>query len=80
VTAVHLLAYLAPVLALVCVLLLGRFPGERAFRRRVARRRSRGRLRPLSEPHRHAPHRLLPRGGALLASALAGRAPPAGSV
>jgi hypothetical protein len=79
VTAVHVLIDLAPVLLLLCVLALGRYPGERAFRRRVVRHRTVSR-RPLRAALRRcdAPA-LLPRGGALLASALAGRAPPVGS-
>jgi len=79
VTLVHALAYLAPLLALLCALLLGRYPGERALCRRLPRSRPR-------RPGRTAPQRrrtaraLLPRGGALLANGLAGRAPPHGSI
>jgi hypothetical protein len=72
----ELLAYLAPLLALAVALLLGRYPGERALRRRLARRADRprrARTLPLPRPY---PRRPLPRGGALLASGLAGRAPP----
>lgn len=67
-------AYLAPVLIVVLLLRLGHYPGERALhalvpprcrRRAVARDRVRQR----------APIRM-PRGTALLASRLAGRAPP----
>jgi hypothetical protein len=78
VTALRVLIDLAPVLVLLCVLALGRYPGERAFRRLVARRRAVRRRLPRAAPRRRDAAALLPRGGALLASALAGRAPPAG--
>jgi uncharacterized protein len=68
--------YLLPALLLLLPLLCGRYPGERLLRAISARPRQ------LPGPPR-APRRRscfpapLPRGGALLASALAGRAPPA---
>jgi hypothetical protein len=69
------LAYIGPFLTLLGFLLSGRYPGERliARPRRPAARRSR----------RAAPARavsfaaIVPRGGRLLAFALAGRGPPA---
>jgi len=69
------LAFLAPALAAFAVLALGRYPGElrllgpvrRAPRRPCART-------PVARPSR----RRRPRGGLLLASALAGRGPPGG--
>ncbi|MEA2332115.1 MAG: hypothetical protein QOH58_2253 [Thermoleophilaceae bacterium] len=73
--ALEVLAHLAPVLALLCALLLGRYPGERALRPRRRPRPPR-RPRPLGGPRRRMDTVLLPRGGALLACALAGRAPP----
>jgi hypothetical protein len=79
VTALHVLIDLAPVLVLLCVLTLGRYPGERALRRRVARLRTVRRRPPRAASRRRDAPALLPRGGALLASALAGRAPPARS-
>ncbi len=77
--SVTLLFYLAPLLALVCVLLLGRYPGERALHRRVRARRPARRRGALARPRTPRPRGLLPRGGALLADGLAGRAPPLGS-
>jgi hypothetical protein len=67
------LGYLAPTLVLVGLLVLGRYPGERALARRAARPRAL-RPAPLLAPARA--RRILPRGGVLLASGLAGRAPP----
>lgn len=70
------LLYLVPALLLLASLLLGRYPGERL-------RLSLGRPRRLARPARPLPARRpasfapLPRGGALLGMALAGRAPPA---
>jgi hypothetical protein len=72
------LAYLAPLLVLLVVLLLGRYPGERALRRRLERPR-RPRVPAPAASHRTRVRRGLPRGGALLAAGLAGRAPPLGS-
>lgn len=69
------LAYLGPLLFALLALWLGRYPGERVLlalsgasgrRRRAAAQRLRG----------HAVM-TMPRGGALIATALAGRAPPA---
>jgi hypothetical protein len=69
------LAYISPFLVLLGFLLADRYPGERligrAPRRAAPRRPSTTRMPALS----FAP--LVPRGGHLLASALAGRAPPA---
>ncbi len=70
------LLYLVPALLLLASLLLGRYPGERL-------RLSLGRPRRLARPARPVPCQRpssfapLPRGGALLGMALAGRAPPA---
>jgi len=79
VSLVDVVALLAPMLALVCALLLGRYPGERALRRRLARRGAPRRTESLVNTQRRAARGLLPRGGALLAHRLAGRAPPLGS-
>ncbi len=73
---VEALGYLAPTLALLVLLVLGRYPGERTFARRIADRLRSGRSRPLSEVRRRSLAVVLPRGGALLAAGLAGRAPP----
>jgi hypothetical protein len=79
VSLLELLVSLAPLLAIALVLLLGRYPGERALRRRLGRRRGRPRGAGAAPvPLRHLRTRL-PRGGALLAYALAGRAPPPGT-
>ncbi len=73
------LFYALPALALLFALCLGHYPGER-LRLRLARPRhlagapSRAAVPP-SRPLLFARHRL-PRGGALLGAALAGRAPP----
>jgi hypothetical protein len=70
------LLYLLPALLLLAPLVLGRYPGERLLRAAVDGLRRRRRP---GEPHRLrqlASLAPLPRGGALLASALAGRAPP----
>jgi hypothetical protein len=71
------LLYLAPLLVLVALLLVRRYPGERQILWLAARRRPR--MRPLAR--RLAPRRrplTLARvaGGAVIAFELAGRAPP----
>jgi uncharacterized protein len=74
---VSALFYLLPALLLLAALLLGRYPGERLLLAMAARRRP-----PLPGASRRPSTRLafhlprLPRGGALLGAALAGRAPP----
>lgn len=72
-------AYLTPGLLILLPLLGGRYPGDRALARVVARRaptRRRGRIlsTPMRRPRPEAP---MPRGGRLVGTALAGRAPPA---
>jgi hypothetical protein len=72
------LAYLAPALLILLPLVGGRYPGDEALVR-VAGRRSRPRRRALPAwlpPRRRRPGALMPRGGRLVAAALAGRAPP----
>jgi hypothetical protein len=71
--------YLVPLLALLVPLAAGRFPGERTLLRiGHGRRVRRSAPRPVGEVRVHrAPSRLLPRGGRLIASALAVRPPPA---
>jgi uncharacterized protein len=67
------LACLAPGAFAFLLLWLGHYPGHRAIAAVIAgpaRRRRRAR------PVRRRPHVLMPRGGELLATALAGRAPP----
>jgi periplasmic copper chaperone A len=72
------LFYALPALALLAVLLLGHYPGERLLLAVAERRR----LRPPAAvavpppPHLLFVRRRLPRGGALLGAGLAGRAPP----
>lgn len=76
---IHALLALAPITVLLGLLARGHYPGEAA----IAAARDR-RSRPVAPPRRFAagvlvvlPLRiLLPRGGALLARRLAGRAPP----
>jgi hypothetical protein len=79
VSAVDVIALLAPMLALLCALLLGRYPGERALRRRLVRSRGPRGPKALARTPRRPARSRLPRGGALLAHSLAGRAPPSGS-
>ena len=71
------LLYLLPALVLAGLLVSGRFPGEELLVRAATRRRRRTRAAP-GVPHRRtrASFALIPRGGRLLAAALAGRAPP----
>lgn len=69
------LLFLGPVLLLFAALTIGRYPGESLLLWVTARAR-----RPRRAPRAFVPRRTLqishPRGGALLALALAGRAPP----
>ncbi len=70
------LLYLAPALLLLVPLAFGRYPGERLLAA-VSRPRSRLRLAGSTAKARpSAPPRSSPRGGVLLALALAGRGPP----
>jgi hypothetical protein len=68
--------YLLPALLIVLALALGRHPGERVIVELCARRAGRPRRRALTLTHRCAGTRPAPRGGRLIATALAGRAPP----
>jgi uncharacterized protein len=71
------LLYLLPALLLLGALLLGRYPGERLLLAAAARRARRPVRASRAAPRRGRPlPALLPRGSALLAAALAGRAPP----
>jgi hypothetical protein len=70
--------YLAPALLILLPLLGGRYPGDEALAR-IAARRSRPARRPPPQappPRRRRTDALLPRGGRLVAFALAGRGPP----
>lgn len=70
------LLYLVPALLLLATLALGRYPGERL---RLALRGARAlvaRPRPAAPPRRPLSLVPLPRGGGLLATSRAGRAPP----
>jgi len=70
--ALEALAFVAPAMVVFATLSLGRYPGERLLLRRPRVRRR----RPSRElPKLHSWVRV-PRGGALLGTALAGRAPP----
>jgi periplasmic copper chaperone A len=70
--------YLLPALALVALLLLGHYPGERLRLRLGGSRHRAARIAAAVPPPRHLlfVRPRLPRGGALLGAALAGRAPP----
>jgi hypothetical protein len=71
-------AYLAPALLILLPLLGGRYPGDEAFARLAARRSRPARRPPPQPPPLRRPRivALLPRGGRLVAGALAGRGPP----
>jgi hypothetical protein len=66
---------LLPVALLLAALALGRYPGERALRRVLARRAPRRRA-PRGTRSRAPVPFLLVRGGPLVGARLAGRAPP----
>ncbi len=70
------LLYLAPALALLAPLVFGRYPGERLLRSVADRCRPRRETAAARPGRRHWGFAPLPRGGSLLASALAGRGPP----
>jgi hypothetical protein len=70
------LLYLAPALLLALPLLAGRYVGEQALARVLTGTTPRQR-RTSHPPPRRPRARLLPRGGRLVAHALASRAPPA---
>jgi uncharacterized protein len=74
---VTVLFYLVPALLLLVALLLGHYPGERLLLA-AARRRPASAVTTAVPPPRHLlfVRPRLPRGGALLGAALAGRAPP----
>jgi hypothetical protein len=73
----QVLLLLAPALLLAAVLAFGRYPGAAVLTRALERRRPRRRVRPvIAAPRVRPAQRRRPRGGALLALALAGRAPP----
>jgi hypothetical protein len=74
--ATEALAYLAPTVLVLALLALGRYPGERAYARHL-RGRSRARIVRVPRARRwRGALPALPRGGALVAAGLAGRAPP----
>ncbi len=71
------LLYLLPALLFALALLCGRYPGERLLLSIASRRRPAAPpVPPVAAPAPPLRLRSLPRGGALLAAALAGRAPP----
>ena len=73
----EVVAYLVPVLLLLAFVAGGRYPGERAYARRLAHARVKPPQRAGRARRRRRPRLAeLPRGGALLAAGLAGRAPP----
>lgn len=70
------LLHIAP-LALVAVpILAGRYPGERFLTAALARKRGHPSAGSPARPSSPRHFRVLPRGGRLIASSLAGRAPP----
>ena len=74
--ATDTLGYLAPMLALLALLISGRYPGEEALQRRLVSKRPPERRRPVRATARPRTCAPVPRGGALLAAGLAGHAPP----
>lgn len=74
--ATEALGYLAPTLALLGLLALGRYPGEHVFEHCLAAARPTRRPRRARLKRFPCAYRMLPRGGVLLAAGLAGRAPP----
>jgi hypothetical protein len=77
--ALHVvLLYVAPAALLALALLSGRYPGERVLAR-LARRGRRRPRRPASAPRPRVVFPSTLTGGVLLASGLAGRAPPSPS-
>jgi hypothetical protein len=73
------LVYLLPVLLLALVLALRRYPGEQALVAIASRARRRSRTRPASRAAPRCsgrPRATVPRGGLLIAAALAVRPPP----
>jgi hypothetical protein len=68
------LAYLSPAVFVFALLYLGRYPGERLLIARARLRRPRRKALAAKTPRWARAH--VPRGGGLLAGALAGRAPP----
>ncbi len=68
------LAYLSPAVFVFALLCSGHYPGERLLLAREGLRRPRRRALAAEIPRRGLAH--VPRGGGLLASGLAGRAPP----
>jgi hypothetical protein len=71
------LAYLGPGMFVFLLLWLGRYPGEEAILRFIRPPRLRRARKSAAPSHRIRVR--MPRGGALLAGALAGRAPPLGA-
>lgn len=74
--ATDALGYLAPTLTILALLVLGRYPGERAYARRIARRVAPRKRRLPPAPRGRRVSIAPPRGGALIAARLGGRAPP----
>jgi hypothetical protein len=78
---IEALAYLLPALVLLFVLSTRSYPGERALLALIEKRRERRRDGTAARPASRSRLRsLVPRGGRLLASSLAERAPPLAAV
>jgi hypothetical protein len=69
--------FMAPALVMLLPLIAGRYPGEQRLARFVRAMPAGRRAVPVTPARRPAFGRLLPRGGRLLASAVAVRPPPA---
>jgi hypothetical protein len=72
----ELIAYAAPLLVVALPLVAGRYLGEERLRRLSSPARPRERLAPVARPAVRRPAVLVPRGGRLIAHALAERGPP----
>jgi hypothetical protein len=76
----ELIAYAAPLLVVALPLVAGRYVGEERLRRLGSLARPRRRRAPVARPTARRPAELVPRGGRLIAHALAERGPPAAAL
>jgi hypothetical protein len=72
----ELIAYAAPLLVVALPLVAGRYVGEKRLRQLSSLAKPRQRRAPVARPALRRPAELVPRGGRLIAHALAERGPP----
>jgi hypothetical protein len=72
----ELIAYTAPLLVVALPLVAGRYVGEERLRQLSSLAKPRQRRAPVARPVLRRPAELVPRGGRLIANALAERGPP----